>query len=202
MYWCPSKISSEAWTFNFAYLSTGHYNYVTKDGWIRSYLSQKASASQPVSATLLYTLEYRGVPAAEQYWILLRSSRWQLYSRAESEAFKCLWWCDSVKSVKCSSSSSRKEQQQQQQQRYLAIRYGFWAPGSGPRISCMSLVMIGEFLLFQFPPSVLCTKRLLAHCSAMQYSHLVTRLDSLGICNVASQEEGGGASTVSHKNGW
>jgi len=59
--------------------------------------------------------------------------------------------------------------------------------------------MIGQFLLFHFRRLVLCTKRLLADCSAMQYSHLVTRLDSLGICNVASQEEGEGASTVSHK---
>jgi len=56
--------------------------------------------------------------------------------------------------------------------------------------------------LFQFHPLVLCTKRLLAECSAMQYSHLVTRLDSLGICNVASQEEREGASTVSHKKAW
>jgi len=63
----------------------------------------------------------------------------------------------------------------------------------------MSLAMIGEFLLCQFRPLVLCTKHLLADCSAMQYSHLVTRLDSIGICNVASQEEGEGASTVSHK---
>lgn len=60
-------------------------------------------------------------------------------------------------------------------------------------------VMIIVFLLFQFRPLVSCTKRLLAHCSVMQYSHQVTRLDSIGISNVASQEDGKGASTVSHK---
>ena len=33
----------------------------------------------------------------------------------------------------------------------------------------------------------------------MQYSHLVTRMGSLGICNVSSQEERKGASTVPEK---
>jgi len=51
-----------------------------------------------------------------------------------------------------------------------------------------------------FKGLILCTKRLLADCSTMQYSHPATRLDSIGICNVALQEEGeGGKYSLSQK---
>jgi len=37
LYQCVSKISSEIWIFNFGYLSSGHYIYVSKDVGIHGY---------------------------------------------------------------------------------------------------------------------------------------------------------------------